>query len=151
MCRPGFLRKVPRLLALPIKALYQLCQLLFLLLFRVPQADVLLVQVSYWIKDICSVFLFGFHLSDVRLETQGSCAGESLMIDVRVLLSVRALISFQLMQVPPAIPALILCCFVRFIRGPHLIIDWHNFAFTLMALSHGTDSFLVRKSSAQRF
>ncbi len=48
------------------------------------------------------------------------------------------------LQVPPAIPCLLLCCFVSAVRRCRLVIDWHNFAFTLMALSHGKQNAMVR-------
>lgn len=46
----------------------------------------------------------------------------------------------MLVQNPPAIPSLFICYLVCLIRRTSLVIDWHNYAHTIMALS-------VRKSS----
>ncbi len=40
-------------------------------------------------------------------------------------------------QVPPAIPILAVCTIVAWLRRARLIIDWHNFGYTLMALQMG--------------
>lgn len=39
------------------------------------------------------------------------------------------------MQVPPAIPTLPMCWLASIRHGALFIIDWHNFAYTLMRLS----------------
>ena len=39
------------------------------------------------------------------------------------------------MQVPPTIPTLPLCWLACVWHGATFMIDWHNFAYTLMALS----------------
>ncbi len=40
-----------------------------------------------------------------------------------------------IMQVPPAIPTLAMCWLASVRHGATFIIDWHNFAYTLMRLS----------------
>lgn len=51
---------------------------------------------------------------------------------------------FLLIQNPPAIPALIICYFFCRILGIKLIIDWHNYSYTILALSLGDKHILVR-------
>ena len=47
-------------------------------------------------------------------------------------------------QVPPALPTLPLCCAAAAWHACPLVVDWHNFAYTLMALSLGPRHFVVR-------
>ena len=49
-------------------------------------------------------------------------------------------------QVPPAIPTLSLCWLASARHGAAFIIDWHNFAFTLMRLSMSRRHPLVRRA-----
>ena len=49
-------------------------------------------------------------------------------------------------QVPPAIPTLPLCWLASVRHGAVFIIDWHNFAFTLMRLSMSRRHPLVRRA-----
>jgi beta-1,4-mannosyltransferase len=49
-----------------------------------------------------------------------------------------------LAQNPPAIPTLLLVSMVSRLRASKLIIDWHNFAYSIMALQMGTRSLVVR-------
>lgn len=51
-----------------------------------------------------------------------------------------------LLQTPPAVPALSVCWIYCVITGTNFIIDWHNYAYTIMALSHGKNNILVRFS-----
>jgi len=51
-----------------------------------------------------------------------------------------------MMQCPPAVPTIIICLIVCWIRGSELIIDWHNFGFSLLALSLRKGHPLVRIS-----
>eukprot|EP00842_Homolaphlyctis_polyrhiza_P005875 jgi/Hompol1/6289/HPOL_002238-RA len=44
--------------------------------------------------------------------------------------------SFLLIQNPPAIPTLLVAQVVSFLLGSRLIIDWHNFGFSLMPKFH---------------
>ncbi|XP_029692370.1 chitobiosyldiphosphodolichol beta-mannosyltransferase [Takifugu rubripes] len=52
--------------------------------------------------------------------------------------------SHLLMQNPPGLPSISVAWFVCIIRGSRLIIDWHNYGYTIMALSHGPRHPLVR-------
>jgi hypothetical protein len=40
---------------------------------------------------------------------------------------------FILLQTPPCIPSFTVCRLTAWWRGAKFIIDWHNFAYTLMA------------------
>ena len=51
-----------------------------------------------------------------------------------------------LVQVPPAIPTLMVVQCARIITRSRLILDWHNLAYTLLALRLGPRSVLVRIS-----
>ncbi|KAI9010641.1 glycosyl transferases group 1-domain-containing protein [Hyaloraphidium curvatum] len=53
-----------------------------------------------------------------------------------------------LCQTPPAIPTLLLLAAVSRLRGAPLIVDWHNFGYTLMALQMGAGSPVVRVAEA---
>ncbi|TPX65593.1 chitobiosyldiphosphodolichol beta-mannosyltransferase [Spizellomyces sp. 'palustris'] len=49
-----------------------------------------------------------------------------------------------LVQNPPAIPTLIIVQFIRAALGSRLIIDWHNFGYSIMALTLGQKASVVR-------
>lgn len=51
---------------------------------------------------------------------------------------------FILLQNPPSIPAIPVCWFVGRVRGFKLIVDWHNYGHTILALSLGTNHKLVK-------
>ncbi|QIW96036.1 hypothetical protein AMS68_001554 [Peltaster fructicola] len=53
---------------------------------------------------------------------------------------------FMLVQNPPSIPVLAIAVFVCFVRNTKLVIDWHNFAYSILALRLGSDHVLVRLS-----
>ncbi|KAL8871131.1 MAG: hypothetical protein Q9174_002975 [Haloplaca sp. 1 TL-2023] len=53
---------------------------------------------------------------------------------------------FLLMQNPPTIPTLIVAQFICFARNTRLIIDWHNFGYSILALKLGSSHPLVRIS-----
>jgi len=92
---PRLLASLPRLLALPLKALFQLAVLLWALLVRAPRAS---------------------HL---------------------------------LLQTPPCIPTFAACQLACALRRARLVLDWHNFGYTLMALSLPRSSPLLR--AAERY
>ncbi|XP_028310282.1 chitobiosyldiphosphodolichol beta-mannosyltransferase-like isoform X2 [Gouania willdenowi] len=48
-----------------------------------------------------------------------------------------------LMQNPPGLPAMAVVKFVCFLRRSSFILDWHNYGYTIMALSHGPTHTLV--------
>lgn len=81
ICRPRWILRVPRLLQLPLKALFQLFVLIWMLCIGLPRPDVILLQI------------------------------------------------------PPAIPTMLVCSIAATIRGARLVYDWHNFAHTIMAIS----------------
>ena len=53
---------------------------------------------------------------------------------------------WMLVQNPPAIPTLILAVVACQIRGTKLVIDWHNFGYSILALKLGQDHPLVKIS-----
>ncbi len=54
------------------------------------------------------------------------------------------------MQVPPAIPTLAMCWLASVRHGALFIIDWHNFAYTLMRLSMSRRHPLVSPTLLQK-
>ena len=52
--------------------------------------------------------------------------------------------SYILVQNPPAIPSLFLVQCISWIRWTRLVIEWHNFGFSLMALNLGSHHILVQ-------
>ncbi len=53
---------------------------------------------------------------------------------------------YILVQNPPSIPVLAVAHVVCFVRNSRLIIDWHNFGYSILALKLGKSSQLVRIS-----
>jgi beta-1,4-mannosyltransferase len=53
-----------------------------------------------------------------------------------------------LMQNPPAIPTMVLCWLAARRHGAALVVDWHNFGYSIMALKHAPSSLLVRTARA---
>lgn len=53
---------------------------------------------------------------------------------------------WMLIQNPPSIPTLAVCQAICFIRNTRLVIDWHNFGFSILALRLGSSHPLVRLS-----
>ncbi|KAM6905535.1 chitobiosyldiphosphodolichol beta-mannosyltransferase [Xenentodon cancila] len=62
---------------------------------------------------------------------------------VSVLVSME-LQSHILMQNPPGLPGIAVAWLVCVLRGSSFIIDWHNYGYTIMALSHGATHPIVR-------
>ncbi|XP_029365159.1 chitobiosyldiphosphodolichol beta-mannosyltransferase-like isoform X1 [Echeneis naucrates] len=52
--------------------------------------------------------------------------------------------SHLLLQNPPGLPSIAVAWLVCVLRGSKLIIDWHNYGYTIMALSHGRRHPVVR-------
>ena len=50
---------------------------------------------------------------------------------------------WMLLQNPPSIPTLVLTLFVCFFRNTRLVIDWHNFGYSILALRLGPSHPLV--------
>lgn len=69
----------------------------------------------------------------VRLVTKTIWQFMTLMV---ALISVRTP-EFLLCQNPPAIPTLICCFYVCWLRKTKLVIDWHNYTHTILALGGG--------------
>ena len=47
-------------------------------------------------------------------------------------------------QTPPAIPTLAVCVLQVLLRGSKLVVDYHNYGHTLLALSLGRQHLIVR-------
>ncbi|XP_044037567.1 chitobiosyldiphosphodolichol beta-mannosyltransferase [Siniperca chuatsi] len=62
---------------------------------------------------------------------------------LRVLLKTEAQ-SHILMQNPPGLPSIAVAWLVCVLRGSRFVIDWHNYGYTIMALSHGQRHPVVR-------
>uniref|UniRef100_A0A673IKD9 Chitobiosyldiphosphodolichol beta-mannosyltransferase n=1 Tax=Sinocyclocheilus rhinocerous TaxID=307959 RepID=A0A673IKD9_9TELE len=52
--------------------------------------------------------------------------------------------SYILMQNPPGLPAIAVAWAASRFRGNQFIIDWHNYGYTIMALTHGENHFIVK-------
>ncbi|KAL9044240.1 MAG: hypothetical protein Q9214_002609 [Letrouitia sp. 1 TL-2023] len=55
---------------------------------------------------------------------------------------------WMIVQNPPTIPTLFVAQVICFIRNTHLIIDWHNFGYSILSLKLGSNHPLVRFSRA---
>ncbi|MBE7179637.1 MAG: glycosyltransferase [Terriglobus roseus] len=53
---------------------------------------------------------------------------------------------YILVQNPPSIPTLVICTWTAFFRCSRLVIDWHNFGYSILALKLGPSHLLVRVS-----
>ena len=51
---------------------------------------------------------------------------------------------FILVQNPPAIPTLLIALIAARVRSARLVIDWHNFGFSMLALQFKRENLLVR-------
>ncbi|XP_071106885.1 chitobiosyldiphosphodolichol beta-mannosyltransferase-like [Haliotis cracherodii] len=50
---------------------------------------------------------------------------------------------YTLLQNPPAIPTIAVCWLVSLLRSSHLVVDWHNYGYTILSLSLGRSHPLV--------
>ncbi|XP_072464333.1 chitobiosyldiphosphodolichol beta-mannosyltransferase isoform X1 [Notamacropus eugenii] len=46
-------------------------------------------------------------------------------------------VDYILLQNPPGLPSIAVCWVVCCLRGSKLIIDWHNYGYTMLGLTHG--------------
>src|SRR5262245_38431496 len=69
--------------------------------------------------------------------------GESLQL-LWVLLCVVRKPDVILVQNPPAIPTLLVALVVARLRAAKLVVDWHNFGYTMLALRLGPQHLVVR-------
>lgn len=53
-------------------------------------------------------------------------------------------ISSMFLQTPPAIPTLFVVVLSSIIRGSKVIVDYHNYGHTLLALTHGPEHSIVK-------
>lgn len=61
-------------------------------------------------------------------------------------LSLTSLLLF-VSQNPPGLPGIAVAWLVCVLRGSRLVIDWHNYGYTIMVLSHGRGHLLVRMAT----
>lgn len=54
------------------------------------------------------------------------------------------MMTLSVSQNPPGLPGIAVAWLVCTLRGSRLIIDWHNYGYTIMALSHGQEHLLVQ-------
>ncbi|KAH0951382.1 hypothetical protein HN011_007141 [Eciton burchellii] len=69
-------------------------------------------------------------------------------IDLLWLLFSKRIPDTLIMQNPPAIPTIPICWFYCVLTETQFIIDWHNYAYSLMALSLGNNHILVKLAKA---
>ena len=53
---------------------------------------------------------------------------------------------WMLVQNPPSIPVLIVCNWICFFRNTKLVVDWHNFGYSILAMRLGPNHPLVKVS-----
>lgn len=63
--------------------------------------------------------------------------------DISQLLVKKHISGSLIMQNPPAIPTIPICWLYCYVTNTQFIIDWHNYAYSLMALNLGNDHILV--------
>ncbi|XP_004692201.1 PREDICTED: chitobiosyldiphosphodolichol beta-mannosyltransferase [Condylura cristata] len=51
--------------------------------------------------------------------------------------------AYIFLQNPPGLPAIAVCWFVGCLCGSKLVIDWHNYSYSIMGLVHGPSHLLV--------
>lgn len=95
-----------------------------------------------------------FPSSTTSLTTVSSRAYRLLLAPIKVLSQMYQLariLLFQLharpdvllVQNPPSIPTLLLALIAAWVHGAALLIDWHNFGYSLLGLNFGPTSFIV--------
>ena len=56
----------------------------------------------------------------------------------------------EIAQNPPSVPALAVCHFycniLHWLKRPKLVVDWHNYGYTILSMALGSGHFLVRMS-----
>ncbi|CAF2203290.1 unnamed protein product [Rotaria magnacalcarata] len=58
---------------------------------------------------------------------------------------------FICVQNPPSIPAIFTTFLIAKLRGARLIIDWHNYGYSMLALKHGSKHWIVRLCERYEF
>ncbi|KAM5227908.1 chitobiosyldiphosphodolichol beta-mannosyltransferase [Ctenodactylus gundi] len=51
--------------------------------------------------------------------------------------------AYIFLQNPPGLPAIVVCWLLGLLCGSQLLIDWHNYGYSIMALAHGSTHPLV--------
>lgn len=49
-----------------------------------------------------------------------------------------------MLQNPPAIPTIPICWFYCFVSQTKFVIDWHNYAYSIMSMTVGRENVLVK-------
>lgn len=63
--------------------------------------------------------------------------------NILYLLGLKSSSNYLILQNPPAVPSIPICWLYCFIANVKFVIDWHNYAYSIMALGSGPDNFLV--------
>ncbi|CAF4774280.1 unnamed protein product, partial [Rotaria socialis] len=58
---------------------------------------------------------------------------------------------FVCVQNPPSIPAIFTTFLIAKLRGARLIIDWHNYGYSMLALKHGLKHWIVHLCQRYEF
>lgn len=65
-------------------------------------------------------------------------------IDLFLMLLISLKPSKYLLQNPPSLPAMGICWLIGFLKSNELIIDWHNYGYTIMAMSLNSQHVFVK-------
>jgi len=68
---------------------------------------------------------------------------QSIFLVKTLLLNV-GVTEYIIIQNPPCIPGLLVCTFIFILNGSKLIIDWHNYGYSILALKLGSNNILVK-------
>lgn len=68
---------------------------------------------------------------------------QTLILSYKLLLKIHPS-EFILMQNPPCIPAMFVCWVFSVFNGSKLVIDWHNYGYTILSLTLGKNHKLVK-------
>lgn len=103
-------------------------------------------------QDIIDNLFITLHF--LKKETWSSAFPRILAYFVKVILQTSSLMSCLLFQVeaseyimiqnPPCIPTMFVCWVVSIFNGSKLIIDWHNYGYTILGLTLGRNHKLVK-------
>jgi beta-1,4-mannosyltransferase len=122
--QPRFIQYFPKILypvTLLLKAFIQFTMLLWFLFVKVPAPDIFLVQVK--------------NLYSCHFEIYSKfCFLAKYMHKLHLVI---------FLQNPPSVPTLIAVKWASSWRRAAFVVDWHNFGYTLLALSLGRNNLLV--------
>lgn len=156
--RPRWIGALPGPLRLVFKAVAQLLVLLWMLLVTLPRPDVILLQVppprqlplggldvrAFLPASSASRPSFPFgSANSTSCIGPGACNACALSTPACPPARPHA----AAVQLPPALPTMLVCWLAAKRHRARLVFDWHNFAYSLMALGLGRRHPLVRRGS----